>query len=69
MEKENSDKALFWRFYLLYFRKGYSLYTTEVKKIQRLINIYIILLDFVHKIEKVSKKIFKIYTSFYFFLI
>lgn len=68
-EKKNFDKALFWRFYLLYFRKGYSLHTTEAKTIQRLINTHMILLDFGHKIKKVSKKIFKIYTRFYFFLI
>lgn len=62
------DKALFGRFYLLYFRKGYSLYMREINKIQRL-KTYIMVLDFLHKIEKVSKKIFKIYIISYFFLI
>lgn len=56
----STNKTLFRRFYLLYFRKRYSLYIMEVNKIQRLIRTYIILLDFVHQIEKMSK-IFKTY--------
>lgn len=42
---------------------------TNINKIQRFIKTYMILLDFVHKIEGVSWKIFKDLYKFIFFLI